>query len=223
MKQVVRPPKPPSLQKNASRWTKELLEELKRDRRSSRVKNLYRRYKKDDVKEALTKMYARCCCYCESSLGAVVFARIEHRQPKSKCPEKMFEWENLHSSCEPCNNAKGEKWNSRAPILDAAVDKIDEHLSYVEIDPLIGPHQKALTDQGQTTINHADLNRDRLVEAREKVSRKAKHILLEAMQIYITGDKFQAKAAYESIRKLTTMQYGSLVAWLLNKYPLPNS
>ena len=223
MRQVVRPPKPSSLQKNASRWRKRLLEELQKDPRSSRVKQLYRKYNQGDVKEALTRMYARYCCYCEGPFGAVTFARIEHRQPKREFPRKTFEWKNLHCSCEPCNNAKGEKWAPRTPILDAAVDKIDDHMSYVVTDPLIGPHRMARTARGKTTIAHGDLNRDTLVEEREKVMRKVTHTLLEIMKTYIDGDIFQAKAAHESIRKLTTLEYGSLVAWLLNKYPLPNN
>lgn len=211
MRPVVRPnEEPPSLAKNARRWTRELLRAIEEDSNSKNTKNLYRRYNKSDVKESLYDMYSGYCCYCEADYRHVSFPRIEHRKPKRQFPESTFEWENLHFCCEICNNAKGDEWNEGAPILDAASDPIEKHLTYKDIEGLGCPYRVPLTDRGETTITHADLNRDDLLNGRDKLARRIQNILLEA---YLAGDSFSLKQAVDMLTRLSDGEFGSLFRW----------
>src|SRR5439155_20909400 len=108
--------------------------------------------------------------YCEAQIGVVAFDHIEHRKPKRRFPRNCFDWRNLHLGCPKCNQAKGEKWVATNPILDSVVDvPIQNHLTY-EFREATGVVRRAKTPQGETTVNHADLNRDKLCEARRQIA-----------------------------------------------------
>src|SRR5690348_3103453 len=120
MRNVTRPAKPASLQRNAEQWTRNLLAAQRRQNPDSkRLRTLVDRYKRPDVREALDKMYAGLCCYCEAEIGVVAFDHIEHRKPKARFPRNCFDWNNLHLGCPKCNQAKSDKWVARNPILDS--------------------------------------------------------------------------------------------------------
>ena len=170
MRKVNRLPKPKSLRDNARRWTQELLSEILRKRSFSRVSNKFlERYKKKDIRRALEKMYSGLCCYCEENTGVVEFGHIEHRMPKSLFPQKTYDWDNLHLSCTYCNTRKGEQYNKKYPILDATKDCITDYLTYRAGEA--GIWRFPLKERGLTTINHADLNREKLSHNRFQISR----------------------------------------------------
>ena len=211
MKNVTRPTNPPiSLANSARRWTEELLEELRKGAGADkkRLKTLYGRYAQPDVKSELKKMYNKLCCYCESRIENVTISHIEHRKPKSKdkFPECTFEWNNLHIACPNCNKAKSDQWDADNPILDACTNvPISAHLSYRRF------HRHPLTDRGKTTRDHAQLNRDDLLEARETIYWIAKDIIEE-----FNNDPNAPGADIADVKfsRLSKDQFGSFIEYL---------
>lgn len=68
---------------------------------------------------------------------------------------------------------KGNKWNEENPILDPAKDQISK---YLRIDIDSGKYESiGGSKRGETTILHTDMNRESLIEARQKLSIKIKN------------------------------------------------
>lgn len=175
MKSVKRLNEPQSLKQNAAVWTQELLNEIARLGNYSKVSDSFKgKYNQIDVKTELAKMYNNRCCYCEGALGEQTYGRIEHLKPKSlpQFYDLTFVWDNLHWSCEICNTNKGKKWNSKFPILDPTKDNIDDHIR-LNVDS--GEYEIINgSRRGETTIEHTQMNRCKLVEARQKVAFRIK-------------------------------------------------
>ena len=169
MRNVIRLPKPRSLKNNASRWKRELLSKVEECRQNGTkvLDKFFDKYKQDDVKQTLGKMYNGLCCYCESPTGIVEFGHIEHRMPKKKYPEHTFAWHNLHLACTYCNVKKSNKYSEKYPILDAAKDRISDHMTYKVKHS--GVWWTPRTNRGRTTEEHVDLNRKDLREKRRDI------------------------------------------------------
>jgi 5-methylcytosine-specific restriction endonuclease McrA len=168
LRRVARTACPRSLARNAARWTAELLAASADRTRNRRILDrLYSRYRTPDIQEALRDMYEGLCCYCEARVSHVSWENIEHRQPKRRFPEAAFEWSNLHLACPRCNTIKKDKWDSEAPILDAAIDDPVDHLEYRVGQG--GIYRFPRTPRGRTTVDHPELNRHTLLEQRRRV------------------------------------------------------
>jgi uncharacterized protein (TIGR02646 family) len=66
---------------------------------------------KTEIWEALQAMQLDRCAYCESKITAPK-QHIEHFRPRSRCPQKTFDWSNLFGSCndqEHCGKHKDNK------------------------------------------------------------------------------------------------------------------
>jgi len=217
MRNVVRPAKPGSLKRNATRWKRELRQGIKEHKRQgTRVpRRFYDRYKKADVKDALKSMYNCLCCYCEIRTRG---GQIEHRKPKNRFPEDAFEWDNLHLVCAQCNQAKGAKYSLEDEILDAVNDNpISDHLTY-KYDRR-GVRRRSKTDRGATTVKHADLNREELRSARTQV-------LLEVMQLIteINSDRCGpgVEETNQQLKDMCKDEYGSLIEYAMGTCLRPN-
>lgn len=169
---------PKILKDNEKKWTKELLKQRPLYEKFSHIPNEYvKHYKHEDIKKALVKTYKKCCCYCESPIGVQTYEHIEHLKPKSIFPDKCFDWDNLHLSCQVCNvSYKKDKWDAIYPILSPTLDVVENYLS-IDLDtgkiiPL-GDSQRAIT-----TIEHTGLNRKDLVEKRLCIINRLKKLLL---------------------------------------------
>lgn len=106
MRKVIRPEIPHSLALNAAKWTEDLMKEINEKGAYSEVGSEFKdKYRQDDVKDTLEKMYTCHCCYCESIIGINTYGRIEHLKPKSlpEFHQYSFDWNNLHWCCEICN------------------------------------------------------------------------------------------------------------------------
>ena len=159
MKNVARSATPASLAANGARWRDALLRWIQANPGAKVPDGLVNHYAQGDVREALRKMYRDQCCYCESRIKDVAYDHIEHLRPKSKFRDRVFDWDNLHLACPKCNNKKGDKWSEAAPILDAVVDRpIEDHLTY-EVGRT-GVLRWPKSRRGNTTVEHAALNRD---------------------------------------------------------------
>lgn len=72
------------------------------------------------------------CAYCEQPDRG----EVDHFHPKSKFPEKVYEWTNWLFSCHSCNQAKGEKWPKQGYVDPCAEDKANrpEHFFDFSLD-----------------------------------------------------------------------------------------
>ncbi len=225
MRNVTRGSLPDTLRKYSKKWTKKLLEEIEKSKKTGGKipDKYYNKYKKDDVKEELKRMYGDgdfCyCCYCESIINDVSYEEIEHRMPKNKTkdkyPERTFDWNNLHLSCGRCNRKKGTQYSEKYPILDATEDQIKKHLGYVVSDTGKGVYRETLTRRGITTVKHTDLDRESLRLARLKVW----HATIEAInEITRLGDDARIYTKIKMLRGSSKEEHGSLIEHLLDKW-----
>lgn len=216
MRNVTRPPIPPSLHKNAAKWRRELLAALgarNPDRRA--VDRLSKRYNRADVRDSLDQMYGDLCCYCEAPVGAVAFQRIEHRRPKARFPKQTFAWENLHLGCPKCNQAKGDKWDNRDQILDSVTDNpIDDHMTY-RFRPPRGCVRWPITQRGRTTIAHADLNRRKLCDARTLIAHSVLDTIIDIKNAPRSPSVDELR--HELVEKMNG-PFGSVIRWLLKSF-----
>ncbi len=216
MRDVDRPPQPPSLATNATGWTAELLAaiDMAEETGGSVPEALFRRYDQLDVRLALQTMYSGLCCYCEARVSSVAYEHIEHRRPKKRFPGETYDWNNLHSACPRCNQSKGQKWDPAAEILDAASDHpIDEHLSYRSGN--LGVYRWPRSARGKTTVDHADLNSAARVTDRGQLLLRT----LEAIrQINDEPEAPDAATALKQLRELSRGEHGSLVRWALDTF-----
>lgn len=211
MRNVKRVDIPGSLKRNKDRWFKALLKKTAECSSTGEKvpDSFFDKYKKDDVKDALKRMYKELCCYCESSIGVVEFGHIEHRKPKRKYPEYTFDWENLHLSCTACNEKKANHYDETNPILDAEKDKpITKHLTY-KCDEL-GVWRVDKSHRGLTTIKHAELNREKLRNNRAKVLLKTFQLLKDIKK---DPSASGVHIAEQQLKAMCEEEYGSVVAY----------
>lgn len=218
MRNVARVTKPRILVQKEEQWKRELLEELAKGDNADkkRLKTLYKRYGHTKVRESLARMY-KYCCYCESYVRHVTIDHIEHRKPKSKdkFPECTFEWENLHLACPNCNGEKSDQWNNENPILDAVIDNpISQFLSYRLYNRVY------LNQRGKTTRDHADLNRDELIDAREILYNQ----VMELIELYNNDPEMpDAQSIPQKLEELSEGQFGSYVKYLKETFLRDNN
>lgn len=181
---------PDSLKKNAAVWTNELLNQIQLKGCYSKVSSTYKdRYKQNDVKLTLEKMYGEKCCYCEGIIGQSSYEHIEHIKPKGleRFHNLSFDWENLHWSCQICNHKKLDQWNEGAPILDPCLDDPEKHIDFNLVTCEAIAVDGSL--RAETTINHVQLNRDKLVKARKRVKNRLLRYILQVKATESTADE----------------------------------
>lgn len=131
MIKVTRIDKPKVLEKNADKWTRDLLAATtKQDRDKTQKKYGHRQ-----VKQALLEMFGGKCAYCESKIIHVDYGHIEHFKPKDKFRELCFQWSNLLLACGVCNGAehKGNKFPEKVeggPFVNPCDDDPSEHFIF---------------------------------------------------------------------------------------------
>jgi len=216
-------PQPQSLAKNGDKWTKELLKAINESKKDgSKVPDkFYNKYKKPDVLKELKQIYGddtySYCCYCESIINDVGYEQIEHRMPRRKTldqyPEKTFDWKNLHLACAKCNGHKGNEYDEVNPILDATIDDIEKHLSY-KMNPVFGVYRETLSQQGITTVKHADLDREPLRTARRKIWFETMEAIDRIIELNNDPRVYTAK---KELRHLCEYEHGSLIKHLMVK------
>ncbi len=78
----------------------------------------FKRYKEDDIVEALERLFHGKCAYCESKYIGTQKMDVEHYRPKGKVNESQthpgywwlaLDWDNLLPSCTDCNRRRGQK------------------------------------------------------------------------------------------------------------------
>lgn len=229
MRNRTRPDMPRSLREHGREWTDELMAAVREFRENGTPvpQALKQRYGAKDIRDALKVMYRDdmeryYCCYCEGEIVIVRAREIEHRKPKSVCngfPEYTYEWDNLHLACKDCNGIKGDKWDPdpEKEILDAgAQTSISNDLTYLEDNLSDGIERKALSDRGETTISHAQLNRRDLRQGRLTVYAETMKLLMSIMRQKQLGQNVSTEIGM--LRRKRFGKYGSMIEYLMDKY-----
>lgn len=163
-------------------------------------------------------MYRNLCCYCESPVGPVKADEIEHRMPVDPFPEKTFDWDNLHLACSGCNVIKSNQWDDTHPILDAVTDQpIGDHLGYKS--SVTGVWRDVRTRRGRTTVEHCELNREKLKEARTQVFGGVLHLVEEInRRLRADPDDPIAASRRDELEELCLGPYGSMIRWTIESF-----
>ncbi|WP_224370718.1 retron system putative HNH endonuclease [Hyalangium versicolor] len=122
--------------RNRKRW----LEALARATTPEERERALSRYRHDDIKAALKTAFHGKCAYCESFILHIDYPHIEHFRPKSKYPNKAFDWSNLLLACGVCNGSehKGDEFPLKAdkgPLVNPCAEEPATHLSF-DFDPV---------------------------------------------------------------------------------------
>lgn len=138
------------------------------------------------VKEALSAMQHRKCCYCEKREEQAKYRDVEHYRPKALYWWLAWTWENLLFACIDCNR---EQKRSRFPlspgdtriVAEQAPPGRERPLLLDPSDPSVEPMlhiqfrrekvqrmerwvPRGLTPQGRTTIEVCGLDRPNLLD-----------------------------------------------------------
>jgi len=84
-----------------------------KDKKYHQKKDFHQRYKQDDVKEYLQKIYNQKCAFCEQKITKCIdnnledcSSTVEHYRPKSIYYWLAYSWDNLLWCCYRCNQNK---------------------------------------------------------------------------------------------------------------------
>lgn len=73
------------------------------------------RYKQEDVKIALKRIYKNKCAFCEQRVES---SHVEHYRPKKKYYWLAYSWDNLVLACPSCNQNKGTNFEIRGSSVE---------------------------------------------------------------------------------------------------------
>ncbi|MED1285836.1 HNH endonuclease [Bacillus mycoides] len=150
---------PTILETNGDQWKKQYMQFINDGKEVP--KHLKTKYSHPTIKHTLLKETKGKCAYCESSFIATDYGDIEHIEPKSKVPEKIFEWNNLTLACGKCNLNKRDYHDVELPLLNPYIDKPEEEIIFM------GPMVSARSERALMTIKKLDLDRVELYERRK--------------------------------------------------------
>jgi uncharacterized protein (TIGR02646 family) len=165
------------------------------------IKDAEKKYNHSEVKQALEEMFQGKCAYCEAVISHVSYGDIEHFRPKSKFPEKCFEWDNLLLACSICNGKqqKGDNFpeaTDDGPLVNP-VDEDPEDFFSFDYNPATQLAEINWKNQrGETSAKIYGLNREKLIRHRSEIvirllflakkatngDEEAKNLLLKACQ-----------------------------------------
>jgi len=145
------------------------------------------RYKMDDIKTLLSKIYHSKCAFCEQKVEQF---HVEHYRPKLFYYWLAYSWDNLLVACPKCNSYKGINFMIAATTrasFNGDFDTIHRAAGYydqLEQPFLVNPENtnprgfvifdndgKINSDNGRFlyTINTCRLNRNFLIDCRKKI------------------------------------------------------
>jgi uncharacterized protein (TIGR02646 family) len=83
---------------------------------------------------ALSRAFSYICGYCERSCKG----HVDHFRPKSRDPERVYEWSNWILACPTCNQNKGERWPSGGYVNPCARTRSAQPEAYFAFDTKTG-------------------------------------------------------------------------------------
>ncbi len=175
------------------------------------------RYKQDDVRDALERLYHYKCAYCEFTMEQY---HVEHYRPKNTYYWLAFSWDNLLLCCPKCNEFKGkafevqgskvsikndddlpENINQLASIYDAIEYPLLIHPEITDVQGLIEFDQSAKPRSEDPRVAHTiilcRLDRAWLNDERKKIWDELVKVL-EIVKGYSQPDEKQI--AWETIK-----------------------
>lgn len=197
---MTRLPEPKVLQKNATHWLfklKNLSNSSPTTKEEKKQLTLAQnKYRHQEIKAALVKMFHGKCAYCESKITLVTYGAIEHFFPKSLFIDLTFAWSNLLLACDVCNDRghKGTSFpldNQGNPLLlnptDPSIDP-NMHLEFVW-DAVAGLASVYGRDErGKTVERIFDLNGNR--GRKELIAHRSQYVkrLFALLRLARSGD-----------------------------------
>lgn len=155
----------------------------------------FRILSKTDVFPAVLQLFAEKCAYCETPVMPVDEG-IDHFRPRTSVAEDprhpgywwlANSWDNIFLACKACNAAKanrfpledekrrafiaGGEYDEQPLLINPTVDNPADHFVYDDQGYVAGA-----TLRGRTTIALLRLNRDALVEARQRAVMEIKSL-----------------------------------------------
>ncbi|WEX14262.1 AAA family ATPase [Pseudomonas sp. G11] len=214
--------RPKILDSRAALQEKEQAQSFIADGGRSQKRFLFKVYRHSEMREALGRLFANKCAYCESPLGVVGHPQVEMYRPKGAVKENpnhpgywwlTTNWENFLLACDRCANfsgksnrfplideesrgfAPGEELCERPLLLNPCDDDPDKHLIFDWAGTVA-----SRTDRGQATIAILSLNRMELVSARANTARELKNLTEYLSELLKAGLGSQAiKSSTEQV------------------------
>lgn len=117
------------------------------------------RYRHPEIKQTIRTETFDKCVYCESKIGHNCPGDIEHKIPKAKRPNLIFDWGNMTHACNECNRRKGEYYDPDCMFLDPNTDDVENLVHHV--GPLV--FNRPGDERSEVTVRILQLNslRDR--------------------------------------------------------------
>ncbi len=158
MRNIPKLPEPPILVLKKDDWNNAIIINP-----SDHNKNKYRH---PDIKATLRGETNDKCVYCESKIGHNCPGDIEHKIPKSKRPDLIFEWDNLTIACNECNRRKLGYYEPTCMFLDPNTDDVENMIQHV------GPFIYNLPGNKRSEVTIRILELDKLDGRIELIARK---------------------------------------------------
>jgi hypothetical protein len=112
------------------------------------------RYRHQEIKQTLLTETNNKCVYCESKIGHNCPGDIEHKIPKSKRIDLIFEWDNMTIACSECNRRKDEYYDPDCMFLDPNTDDVENLVQHV--GPLV--FNRPGNERSEITVRILELN-----------------------------------------------------------------
>lgn len=169
MIKLSRKPKPKIVEDNQISWTDELLAAISAHGGYSKIpkeikERLLIHYRHQDIKTPLFDSSMQKCAFCETKPGESGNIEVEHFAPKSKYPDRAFDWNNFLPSCRKCNGAKDDHDTLSEPIINP-YDTDPEDVFYYK-DIRIAAKENLYKAIAELTIETCELNSVRLMKPR---------------------------------------------------------
>lgn len=146
MRNIAKLSEPPILTEKKAEWEDALL--------SNPSENNKHKYRHPKIKALLFTETHGKCVYCESKIGHNCPGDIEHKIPKSKCPDLIFEWNNMTIACNECNRRKAEYYDPKCMFLDPNNDDVENLIQH--IGPLV--FNRPGNIRSEVTVRTLELN-----------------------------------------------------------------
>ena len=145
----------------------------------------------------LSQVFFDLCAYCEEYCDG----EVDHFRPKSRFPEKTYEWSNWVFACHTCNNIKGKKWPPGGYVNPCAKTKPAYPESYFTFDTLTG---EILPKEGLTSGRHEKAKQmiDEL-KLNEHHHLKKRRAQLDLVSQVISNDSGDGIATVAFLKKVT--------------------
>jgi uncharacterized protein (TIGR02646 family) len=82
----------------------------------------------------VSNVFFGICGYCERECKG----EVDHFRPKSRFPERVYEWKNWVLACHACNNMKGGKWPVGGYVDPCAKSRNARPEAYFDFDTTTG-------------------------------------------------------------------------------------